>query len=100
MGESEACDFEIHFSELSGQHFMEFEIRVSGIALSDELKNKIDKVNYGDIEILNTSEYANLYSAVNTVLKLNGKLHFAIHSDNEVFVHILIPKSVNTLKAE
>ncbi len=87
------ADREIYFSGLSSHSFLEMSLRISGITLTEKLKKKIEKVNFGYVEILNEPELTSLYAAKKIVLKLKGCICFTILDPNEVVVHITIPTS-------
>lgn len=89
---SATADLEMNFRDLSDEGFMEFEIRVSGISLNEALINEIDHINFGDATTSETADHSILYTVKQTVMNHHGKLHFSIHHNSEVFVHVLIPR--------
>jgi hypothetical protein len=89
---SATADLEMNFRELSDEGFMEFEIRVSGISLNDALINEIDLINYGHAATSEAAGHSILHTVKHMVMDHHGKLHFSIHHNNEVFVHVLIPR--------
>lgn len=90
--------FETGFRGLSDDEFIEFEIRISGLEISDELKETIDAINYNDPASSHAGEFMMLKKVKETVSKLKGKLHFSVISRGEIMVHVLIPQQAASLK--
>ena len=90
--------FETGFRGLSDDEFIEFEIRISGLAISDEQKETIDAINYNAPGPAHMGEFTMLQKVKDTVSKLKGKLHFSVLSKAEIMVHVLIPQQAASLK--
>lgn len=91
-GLSTTVDFEINLKDHSDEDFIEVELRVSRIDLTDDLICQMDIINFGNTGSLKPTDHPDLFTLRQAVLDLKGKLHFAIHHRSEVLVHMIIPK--------
>ncbi len=76
---------------LPGTTHLEIIVRSEGFVMTPSVKAKLQQINFGYAEILNSPELINCYAAKKITFKLHGSISFTMVEPTQLIVHIILP---------
>lgn len=79
----------------SADDYLEITVRCHGFTMCEETQEQLHKVNFGYSEILKYPDLLTCYAAKKIIMKLKGNIQFILISNEDAFIHIVLPQSIS-----